>query len=128
MQRSPAKPDRKRLRAERAGRVAEVLAALWFQLQLYRILARRYRSPVGEIDLVVGRGRMLVFVEVKTRGRGGSQEDALRSVNQDRISRAAAHFLMRHPRWIGHDMRFDVIFLAPGQWPRHIHNAFELAG
>jgi len=128
MQRSSGKPNTKRLRAEQAGRLAEVLAALWFQLRFYRILRRRYRSPVGEIDLVLRRGRTVVFVEVKARGRASSEEDALRSVNQGRIVRAANHFLMRHPELSGYDMRFDVIFLAPGQWPRHIHNAFGLTG
>ena len=53
--------------AERRGRRAETLAAWYLRLKGYRILARRYRTPVGEIDLIVRRGRLVAFVEVKRR-------------------------------------------------------------
>jgi putative endonuclease len=53
---SPKKPiSPERLRAERAGRRAEALAALFLQVQLYRIVERRLKTPVGEIDLIVER-------------------------------------------------------------------------
>jgi putative endonuclease len=57
----------KRVRAYRSGLVAETLAALMLRLKGYAIVAQRYKTPVGEIDLVALKGRRLAFVEVKRR-------------------------------------------------------------
>jgi putative endonuclease len=125
MPRSPAKPKSEaRLLAERQGRRGEALAALWLQMQLYRIVARRVKTPVGEIDLIAERFGTTVFVEVKTRRRGQSEAEALGKVNQQRLVRAAGYFLAKHPKLAAMPLRFDVIFLAPGGWPRHLKNAF----
>lgn len=105
--------------------MAELLAGLLLQVTFHRILLRRYKTPVGEIDLVARRGRTLIFIEVKTRGRASGEAEALEAVNQARIVRAASWFLTRHPQLAGLDMRFDVIFLAPGKWPRHVKHAFS---
>ena len=69
--------DPRRRKAERRGRRAELIAAWYLRLKLYRVLARRYRTPVGEIDLIVRRGRTIVFVEVKHRP---SEAEALEAV------------------------------------------------
>lgn len=119
-----ANPER--LRAERAGRRAETLAALWCRAGLYGIVATRFRTPVGEIDLIARRGNMLVFVEVKARRAPAGEAAALEAVNRQRIIRAAGWFLGRHPELAGLDMRFDVIFLAPRALPRHVRNAFDV--
>lgn len=130
MPRSPAKPRNdagksdRRIAAERAGRRGERLAAFFLMAQLYRIRARRFKTPVGEIDLVAERFGTTVFVEVKARGRGAGEGEALLAVNQRRLVRAAGYYLARHPRLAATPCRFDVIFLAPGSWPRHVKNAF----
>jgi putative endonuclease len=121
--RSKSDTERRR-KAHRGGHRAEAFAALWLQAKLYTIRDRRYKTPVGEIDLVAERAGTIVFVEVKQRGRGGDEATALEAVNQARISRAANYWLMRHPAETGKDCRFDVIFLAPGRWPRHLRHAF----
>lgn len=120
-----AAAQRRRLAAERQGRRAEWLAALYLRVQLYRILERRLRTPVGEIDLVAERFGTTVFVEVKTRSRAEGVEEALRRVNRQRLARAASWYLTRHPRLVASPLRFDVIFLAPRAWPRHLKGAFE---
>jgi putative endonuclease len=126
---SPSRPKSKaRIAAHRDGHRGEALAAWWLKLRFYRILARRYRTPVGEIDLVAERFGTIVFVEVKTRARTGSEADTLASINRSRILRAAALWQARHPRLAGLPCRFDVIFLAPGRWPRHVVNAFDASG
>ena len=126
MPRSPARPKSEaRLAAERQGRRAEALAALWLQLQLYRIVARRFKSPVGEIDLIAERFGTTVFVEVKARGRSESAEEALGKVNRRRLVRAAQFYLTKHPELTARPLRFDVIFLAPRAWPRHLKGAFD---
>ena len=129
MPRSPTAPKSpERARAERQGRRAETIAALWFNCRFYRVIEKRYKTPVGEIDLIVRRGRSIVFVEVKTRGSAAGEGNALASVNRQRLVRAADYFRARHPRLADHPMRFDVFFLAPGTWPRHVRNAFSATG
>lgn len=116
--------SRSRTRAERQGHRGERLAALFLQMKFYRLRARRFKTPVGEIDLIAEKRDAIIFVEVKSRGRKGSEAEALGAVNSARIVRAAQYWLAHHPAESGKDMRFDVIFLAPGRWPRHLINAF----
>lgn len=121
---SPSAGTRKRRSAEGFGRHGETLALWYLRLKGYFLLARRYKTPAGEIDLVMRRGRTLIFVEVKSRQRGSDYGLALEQVNSARIGRAAQHYVSRHRRAEGLDQRFDVIFLAPWAWPRHVKNAF----
>lgn len=122
---SPAKPKSdRRLAAERQGRRAEALAALWLQAQFYRVRERRLKTPVGEIDLIAERFGTTVFVEVKARGAREDVAEALGKVNQRRLVRAAQYYLSRHPALAATPLRFDVIFLAPRSLPRHLKNAF----
>ncbi len=114
-----------RIRAEKQGRRAELLAALFLRLKLYRIRDTRVKTPVGEIDLIAERAGTIVFVEVKHRQSAGDEAEALLAVNQGRIIRAASYYLARHPSLAGRPMRFDVIFLAPLSWPRHLKAAFH---
>lgn len=123
--RNSAEGTRRRARAERAGRLAEALAASYLRLKLYRVRARRVKTPVGEIDLVAERFGVLVFVEVKARRRADHEASALHAVNARRITRAARHHIARHPELAKRTMRFDVIFLAPFRLPRHVRGAFE---
>lgn len=124
MQRSRSRPSSERRFHESAGRRGEMWAELFLRAQLYRVLARRVRTPVGEIDLVVQRGRVTVFVEVKARSFSHQEAEALAAVNRRRIVNAAQVWLMRRPELAAADLRFDVIFLAPFAWPRHLKGAF----
>ncbi len=111
--------------AERRGHDSETLAAWWLRLKGFRILARRYRTPVGEIDLVAERGRLIVFVEVKRRPTLAAALSALAPGQQLRITRAAEHFLARRQPPPDRSFRFDVIALAPGHLPRHVVDAWR---
>jgi len=123
---SPSKPKNNgRIAAHRGGHRAETLAAWFLRLQLYRILATRYKTPVGEIDLVARRFGTTVFIEVKARASTAGYADALQAVNTTRIVRAAHYWLSKHPAKAQTPFRFDVIFLAPRAWPRHVVNAFD---
>lgn len=129
MPRSPAKPrssgkSRARVFAEGAGRRGEAWAALFLRLKLYRIIAARVKTPVGEIDLIARRFGVTVFVEVKSRSLSSAEYEALSAVNHRRIARAAQLWLARNPARAADALRFDVIFLAPFALPRHIVNAF----
>jgi len=113
--------DRRR-RAEGRGRRGETAAAWYLRLTGWRVLARRVKTPRGEIDLVARRGRTLAIVEVKWRASAEGLDTAIDGYRLRRVSaaaEAAAH------RWLrpGDDLRIDVLLLAPGRWPRKIENA-----
>ena len=116
----------RRVRAYRSGIFAESLVALLLRLRGNRIVARRYRTPVGEIDLIALKGKRLAFVEVKRRKRFEDAAEALPSRARRRIVRAAQYWLSAHPSYAGHDMRFDVVLTAPWSWPHYIENAFPI--
>jgi putative endonuclease len=81
---------------------------------------------VGEVDLVARRGRLLVFVEVKARGRLDDAAEAVTQRQQRRITAAAEAWLASHEDDVGCDIRFDAILVAPRRLPRHIPAAFEV--
>lgn len=121
--RRAVRPERQA--AFRVGISAESRAAAFLIAKGFRILARRWRSPVGEIDIIARRRHLLVFVEVKARV---SLEDAAESVHQRqrrRIAAAAEVWLAANPDETISDCRFDAILVAPGKIPRHIPAAFE---
>jgi putative endonuclease len=114
----------KRQQAERGGRRAESLAALWLQLKGWQILARRARTPVGEVDLIARRGRLLAFVEVKARATAREAEFAL---DEYRLRRVAAAAEALAPRFMrpGDDIRIDAMFIIPWRLPRHLENVWH---
>lgn len=118
----------KRRQAEARGRRAETLAAWFLRLKGYRVLARRYRTPAGEIDLIVRRGRTVAFVEVKQRPDEAQALEAVTPMARQRIARAAGLWVSRHPAATGLDLRFDVVLACPGRIPRHIPAVFDSDG
>jgi putative endonuclease len=120
--------DERRREAERRGRRAEAVAELWLRLKGYRVLARRYKTPAGEIDLVVRRGRRVVFVEVKERPDEIAAIEAVNTSGRRRIARAAALWVSHHPAAAQFDQRFDVVLACPGRLPRHMVSVFDSDG
>jgi len=119
---SGPRPDR--VAAFRVGISAESRAAMLLVAKGYRIVARRWRSPVGEIDIVARRRHMLVFVEVKARA---SLDDAAEAVNdrqRKRIVAAAEAWIATYPDDSIRDYRFDAMLVVPGRMPKHLPNAF----
>lgn len=118
----------KRVRAERRGHFAEYIAWCWFRLSGYRIIARRWRAATGEIDLIVKRQRLLVFVEVKYRF--DSEQIATPSPRQcQRIRSTASLFLARYPNFSDFQCRFDLFIVNHGKFfglgpIAHIKNAW----
>jgi putative endonuclease len=115
----------KRQAAFKLGVSAEARAALLLAAKGYRELARRWKSPVGEVDLVVRRGRTLVFVEVKARPRIDDAAWSVLTRQKRRIVAAAEAWLAAHPEHAGYDIRFDAVLVAPGRLPQHLVAAFE---
>jgi putative endonuclease len=122
-----ATPRPERVAAFRVGLSAESRAAIFLLAKGYRIAARRWKSPVGEIDIVARRGRLLVFVEVKARASIDGAAFSLTERQKHRIVAAAHAWLARHPDDNGRDIRFDAMLVAPWHLPRHILAAFDAA-
>jgi putative endonuclease len=115
--------------AERLGHVAEWRAVWRLRLAGYSVLARRYKTKLGEIDIVVRRGRVLAFVEVKARADLTSATDALGRRQFGRVARAASLFVARHPHFAAHSVRFDAVLvggpLLRHLWPRHLPDVWR---
>ncbi len=121
-------PSPERQVAFRLGLSAESRAAAYLIAKGYRIVARRWRSPVGEIDIVARRRQMLVFVEVKARATLDGAAESVSDRQQRRIVAAAEAWLAQHPDQASGDIRFDAVLVAPGKLPRHIPAAFDASG
>ena len=115
---------RNRRAAERRGKVAEAVAALYLTLTGHVILDRRWQSPAGELDLVARRGNRVVFVEVKARRSAKAAAWAISPEGRRRITRAAELWLTRHARHRQCETRFDVITFA-GWRLHHLRNAWQ---
>lgn len=104
--------------AERGGRRAEALAAMWLRLHGWRILGQRVRTPAGEVDLIARRWRTLAFVEVKARA---SCEEAEQALDAHRLRRvvAAAEILSGRFARPGDTVRVDSVLIVPGRLPFH---------
>ena len=116
--------DRRRA-AYRHGHWAEAAAALLLTLKGYRLLARRYRTPAGEIDLIVRRRRTVAFVEVKARADYADAVEAVARGGERRIAAAADLWVARHPGAAGLTLRFDMVVVTPWRLPQHLPDAFR---
>ncbi|CUW37873.1 conserved protein of unknown function (Restriction endonuclease type II--like 13-126) [Magnetospirillum sp. XM-1] len=116
--------------AQRRGRMAERIAALFLRLKGYAILAQGLKSGrgsgAGEVDLVARRGDLVAFVEVKNRPSLNQAIESLTSFQRQRIERSAAAFLARRPELARCGVRFDMVLVAPWRLPRHIPDAWRI--
>src|SRR5580692_10077666 len=133
---SPARPmrtatmARKMTKPDDAGSGAAPVkaaarAAALLMAKGYRILARRFRTPYGEIDIVAKRRNLIAFIEVKARGSLDDAAYAVTPRQQQRIIEAAQAWLMAHPEHAEFELRFDAMLIAPRRLPRHLLAAFD---
>ena len=115
----------RRRRAWRRGRVAELLCVGHLMLRGYRIVGRRLRYPVGEIDIVAHRGGTLAVIEVKWRPDAGQGAEAVTARQRSRIARATEWLLAERPRLQALTVRFDVMTVAPLRAPQHLRDAWR---
>lgn len=108
------------------GLKAENAAAFWLQVKGYKILERRYKTPMGEIDLIARKGNMLAFVEVKARQTKYQALESLTPSMRRRIEQAASSYISHNP--VGDcDMRFDLVTVTPPFLIHHLDNAWQRA-
>ncbi|MDA9465809.1 YraN family protein [Bradyrhizobium sp. CCBAU 53415] len=124
----PAEPkvaSPERVAAFRTGISAESRAAAYLMAKGYRILAKRYRTAHGEIDIVARRRNLIAFVEVKARATLDEAAFAVTPRQQRRIIDAAQGWLAAHPEHAEFELRFDAMLIAPKRLPRHVLAAFD---
>ncbi|MFT4120998.1 YraN family protein [Bradyrhizobium sp.] len=118
-------PSPERVAAFQTGISAESRAAAYLMAKGYRILAKRYRTPHGEIDIVARRRSLIAFVEVKARPTLDDAAYAVTPRQQQRIVHAAQGWLAAHPEHAEFELRFDAMLIAPKRLPRHVLAAFD---
>ena len=121
----PADAADRRRRAHGRGHHSEWLAALALSLKGYRILARRYRTKLGEIDLIAKRGDVIAIVEVKARATLVEAMDAVTPAAQRRIEAAGDLWIARRPDHARLSIRYDLVAVLPRRWPVHVENLFQ---
>ena len=115
-------PLNQKKRAYLKGHYGEKIAAFYLRLKGYEILEKRFKTPVGEIDLLARKGKTLVAIEVKSRSTLEAAAVALTSFQQQRIEKALLYYLKRKPSPL--DLRFDVVLISSWKWPYHIRGAW----
>jgi putative endonuclease len=117
-----------RRRAFRRGHRAELLCLWHLRLRGWRILARRFRVPSGEVDLIARRGRVLAAIEVKARDSLSLAAEAVGPRQRRRVARALDHFVAQRPELARLALRYDVMLVTPGRLPRHLADAWRNEG
>lgn len=113
-----------RLKAYRSGYWAETIACIFLLLKGYRILAHRYRSPVGEVDLIAKRRAVIVAIEVKYRKTITIAAESISPHQKRRIQKGLLFFLSQNPDLFWRDIRFDAMLVSQKGLPHHIKNAW----
>ncbi len=115
----------KRRRAWRRGLIAETVSVVWLRLLGYRVVARRLRTPVGEIDIVARRKDILAIVEVKARRNWENAFEAVTLRQRKRLERAAQWMVAGRPDLGGLKIRFDVMAISPWRLPVRLIDAWR---
>lgn len=117
--------DKRKKKAFMRGVNAEKIAAFWLQLKGYHIAARRFKTHLGEIDLIARRGNTIAIVEVKARPTLVEAMEAVGQTSAKRIEDAADLWLACQPDRERLNLRFDLIAIMPYHLPRHVPAFFQ---
>lgn len=107
------------------GLRAELLSKLWLWTFGYSILEQRYKTPMGEIDLIARKGKHIAFIEIKYRQTFEEAAYSITDHQKKRINKAALLWLAKEEQLGFDSLSFDVILVSPWKLPHHIKNAFE---
>lgn len=113
-----------KLTSHTRGLYAEIYALIFLFFKGYEILAWRYKTSLGEIDIIAAKRGQLICVEVKNRALMGSALEAVTPQMRSRIARCARHFIARQKRFSAVSIRFDLIAVS-GFKLMHLDNAWE---
>jgi len=124
---TPRTPDKNKSRTSRQRRyrkgwAAESFAVAYLTLKGYRLIDRRFKTHLGEVDLIMVRQKRVAFIEVKYRQTLALAEAAITGNLRQRVRRSADLWLAKHSRYQGYDVGFDLVLLCPWRWPHHNKN------
>lgn len=117
--------QKSKLKAFRLGHIAESIATLYLRLKGYRILARRYKTHVGEIDILIRTKDTLIAVEVKARNTIETGLHSITPHQRRRIERTVVYYCTTQQKRAPQNIRFDVIIISKRLLPHHIKNAWR---
>ena len=106
------------------GIFSEWVSSVFLFLKGYKILDRRYKTKLGEIDLIAKRKDIIVFIEVKYRKDRIVAGHSISRQGRERIQNAARLFLQKNQQYQGFEARFDAILVSRYFYPYHIENAW----
>ena len=112
-------------RRDATGQRAEIMSAWLLRLKGCRILAQRFKTPVGEIDLIEKRASAIAFIEVKARPSAAAAMESVSARQRRWIARAGLVFMQKRPEFPEYQMRFDLFLVTPGRLPYHISDAWR---
>lgn len=116
----------RRRKAYRFGHRAELIALFFLMCKGYWPLGRRFAGAGGEIDLIMRRGDVVAFVEVKARTDLMSAVHAIDHRKQVKFSRAVQAWVQRNPQASAYSFRCDAVYVVGGWRLHHVQAAFEL--
>jgi len=120
-----------KIKSYQFGIVAEFIATLFLKIKGYKILKRRYKTFVGEIDIIAKKGTTIIAIEVKARKKsvinnGVLIEEVVGITQQKRIKKAIMSFMkFNYKKYQNHNIRFDLIVICPYKIPLHLINFWE---
>ena len=107
------------------GIFTENIAKLFLTICFYRILESRYKTKFGEIDLIVKRGNLVAFVEVKGRKSKKNIHETITNHQKKRIIQSSNYFLMKNKVYGECYFRYDAFLFSPPLFIKYIKNAFQ---
>ena len=119
------KQQNKKIQAYKRGIRREILAGLYLTLTGWRVLAWRWKCPLGEIDLVAKKGKVITFIEVKARQNEQSALDSITAHQWRRVLNAADIFMSQQRQYADCSWRFDAIIIVPRKWPKRFKNMWD---
>ena len=121
----------KKSQSYRFGIIAEFVTIFFLRLKGYKILKRRYKTFVGEVDIVAKKGNVIIAIEVKARKRtvtknGFLIDEVLGENQKKRIKRATMAFMSANfKKYYNHSIRFDLVVISPYKLPFHMIGFWE---
>ncbi|MGB7432774.1 MAG: YraN family protein [Ahrensia sp.] len=112
----------KRRKAYQRGHAGETRAAWALRLKGYRIVAKRFKTKAGEVDLIARKGDLVAMVEVKARPTLEEAMDAVTPTALRRIEAAGDIWLAKQPDYAALSIRYDLVAVLPRRWPVHVRN------
>lgn len=114
------------LTSYKKGIWAEYAVCVYLMLRGYRVLKLRYKTKLGEVDIVACKGKCLHFIEVKYRKKIMDAAESITPKARARIARSAQIYSAAYPKKHDYAMSFDVVLIAPPFFMKHLDNAWSV--